>query len=258
MKQMKKIFVYFMLVAISLGALQGSNNEMAVVHADRTVYVTRTGSKYHTHKCGNGTYYASTESSARANGLEPCAKCFGSGYTYSPSSSGSKATNKIKLNKTSKVLVVGQSLKLKVKGTTSKVQWSSNKNKIAKVTSKGKVTAKKIGKAVITARIGSVKKKCNITVENPKLSETNFTIVEGEYKTIYLKGCSHDVDWISTDDSIADVYDGEIEAYSPGIVEIKAKVHGKTFKCIVTVLAEESIENESDLYGVSSFNAICN
>ena len=42
----------------------------------QTVLITRTGSKYHTHKCGNGTYYEATLDEALARGLTPCAKCY--------------------------------------------------------------------------------------------------------------------------------------------------------------------------------------
>ena len=41
-----------------------------------SIYVTKTGSCYHTHKCGNGTYYKSTLSAAKARGLRACQKCF--------------------------------------------------------------------------------------------------------------------------------------------------------------------------------------
>lgn len=44
----------------------------------RTVYITKTGSKYHyDNNCGNGTYYESTLYAAKSRGLEPCAKCAG-------------------------------------------------------------------------------------------------------------------------------------------------------------------------------------
>ncbi|SKA04201.1 hypothetical protein SAMN02745116_02225 [Pilibacter termitis] len=51
---------------------QAQSNEQA-----QTVYVTPTGSKYHTHKCGNGTYSPTTLDEAQARGLTPCKKCFG-------------------------------------------------------------------------------------------------------------------------------------------------------------------------------------
>jgi len=76
------------------------------------------------------------------------------------------AKAKPKLNKTKKTLFVKETLKLKVKNNKSKkkVTWKSSKPKIVKVGKSGKVTAKKIGKATITAKVGKKKLKCKITV----------------------------------------------------------------------------------------------
>ena len=54
---------------------------------------------------------------------------------------------------------------LRVKGTKKKVKWSSSKKSIATVSKKGKVRAKKAGKTVITAKVGSKNLKCRITVK---------------------------------------------------------------------------------------------
>ena len=48
------------------------------------------------------------------------------------------------------------------------MKWSSSKKKVVSVTSKGKVTAKKKGNAVITAKVGSKKYRCKIKVVLPK------------------------------------------------------------------------------------------
>ena len=75
------------------------------------------------------------------------------------------AASKVKLSKRKASLIKGQTLKLKVTGTKSKVKWSSNKKSVATVSSKGKVTAKKKGTATITAKVNGKKYKCKITVE---------------------------------------------------------------------------------------------
>ncbi len=75
-----------------------------------------------------------------------------------------QAKAKIKLNKTSITLQKGKSYTLKLKGTKKKVKWTSSKKTIATVTKKGKVTAKKPGTAVITAKIGKKKYKCKVKV----------------------------------------------------------------------------------------------
>lgn len=40
------------------------------------VMITRTGECYHTHKCGNGTYFWVSFSEAQSRGLRPCQKCY--------------------------------------------------------------------------------------------------------------------------------------------------------------------------------------
>lgn len=75
-----------------------------------------------------------------------------------------QAKAKIKLNKTSITLQKGKTYTLKLKGTKKKAKWTSSKKTIATVTKKGKVTAKKSGTAVITAKIGKKKYKCKVKV----------------------------------------------------------------------------------------------
>lgn len=213
------------------------------VHADTTVYITRTGEKYHTHKCGNGNYFPSSLSSAKAMGLTACSKCFpygapsnSSGSNGSGGSSTPKKTTKpIKINKTSVLLVKGKSVRLKIKNATQKVKWASTKTSVATVSSSGKVTAKKAGKAVITATVGSQKKKCTVKVESPKLNSAKIVMKVGETKTLKLKGCKHSVKWWSANSDIVKVAKGKLKAKDTGTTKIKVKVHGKTYSCKVTV-----------------------
>lgn len=69
------------------------------------------------------------------------------------------------LNYSKKTLKKGKIFTLKVTGAIGSVKYSSNKKSVASVTSKGKVTAKKKGKAVITAKANGVTLKCQITVK---------------------------------------------------------------------------------------------
>lgn len=71
---------------------------------------------------------------------------------------------KAALNNTKKVLQTGKSYTLKLTGTKAK-SWSSSNKSVATVNSKGKVTAKKAGTAIITCKGKDGKSyKCKVTV----------------------------------------------------------------------------------------------
>lgn len=82
-----------------------------------------------------------------------------------------KAKSKIKISNSKITLTVRQSKTLKVKGTKKKPKWSSSKKSVATVSKKGKVVAKKAGRATITAKIGKKKYKCKVTVKNKKKTQ---------------------------------------------------------------------------------------
>ena len=77
-RQIKIKFILWMfLFLLFSGGIREQNTNF--VWADTTVYVTPTGSKYHTHACGYGSYYPASLSEALARGLSPCSKCYGGG-----------------------------------------------------------------------------------------------------------------------------------------------------------------------------------
>lgn len=71
---------------------------------------------------------------------------------------------KSKINKTNLTLKIGKSYQLKIKGNKNKVKWSSSNKKIVSVTKKGKIKAKKLGKAKIYAKIKKRKLVCSVVV----------------------------------------------------------------------------------------------
>ena len=72
----------------------------------------------------------------------------------------------VKLSKTKATIYVGSTTPLKVKGTSQKAKWTSSKKSVATVNSKGKVTAKKSGKATISVKAANKKTyKCVVTVK---------------------------------------------------------------------------------------------
>ncbi|MCD8330593.1 MAG: Ig-like domain-containing protein, partial [Lachnospiraceae bacterium] len=95
---------------------------------------------------------------------------------------------KVTLSKTSLSLTVGKTSTLKAAHTPARttdsetVTWSSSDTSVATVSSAGKVTAKGVGTAKITAKIGSKKATCTVTVS--LAAPTLKTAVATGYKTI--------------------------------------------------------------------------
>lgn len=91
-------------------------------------------------------------------GLVLCVVCLaGSG--------GTKAQAAPKLNKKSATITVGQTVKLKVKGTKKKVKWSSTNKAVCTVNKSGLVKGKKAGSTVIKAKVKKKTLKCKVTVK---------------------------------------------------------------------------------------------
>ena len=68
-------------LAASQNYASSSNGYVATVNEDNIgsmVWITKTGSKYHSHgNCGNSKYVSQvTRESAEARGLDPCSKCY--------------------------------------------------------------------------------------------------------------------------------------------------------------------------------------
>ena len=112
---------------------------------------------------------------------------------------------------------------------------SSNKN-IATVSSKGVITAKKMGKAVITAKSSSVIFKVTLTVKNPKLNYTKKTIKKNKSFKLKVTGGSGKIIYITSNKKIATIKGkGKIIGKKKGKATITVKVCGLKLKCKVTV-----------------------
>ena len=88
------------------------------------------------------------------------------GNLPAPGTAVAEAASKPKLTKKKLSLTKGSTYKLRVKGSKSKVKWTSSKKSVANVSSSGVVKAKKKGSATITAKVKGKKLICKVTVKN--------------------------------------------------------------------------------------------
>lgn len=141
-----------------------------------------------------------------------------------------------KISKTALTIIKGQGASLTMKGTYQKVKWTSSNKKVATVSEYGYVKAVKKGTATITAKVGGVNYTCKVTVENPSLSNTKLTLVEGNTYTLKLNGNSQKVKWSSSNTDVATVSaKGAVTAKSNGYATIYATVGYKSYSCSLTV-----------------------
>ena len=155
-----------------------------------------------------------------------------------------------RISKRSKTLLKGQSFTLRVKGTSQKAKWSSSKRSVARVNSAGVVKAKKVGKAVITARVGNKKYTCTVTVKQPvnslKLNKTGIILKKGKSTTIKAKvkprsASNKQLVWKSSDSKIASVSSkGKVTARKAGSATITARTKdGSKLSASCVVLVQD-------------------
>lgn len=150
----------------------------------------------------------------------------------------------VRLNKSKQTMWVGDTLKLKVLHNKTKVKWSSSKKSVATVSAKGKVKAKKSGRAVITAKVKSKRYKCAIVVRRTTLSADKLTINYNSSMPLTLNNSKGAVRWTSSDTRIAYANGNEVLGKSVGEAVITAQCNGISYSCTVTVVSGETEQLE--------------
>lgn len=163
------------------------------------------------------------------------------------------------LNATSMTMAIGDTFKLKVTGAKAKSFRFSNE-KVATVSSKGVITAKKSGTAVITVQTDTKKLKCKIKVKKYVLNHSelvlykntvlNITDINAPYTFIdnvvsdrmLVSLCVNGnygkkkVKWSSADKKVATVdKNGMVTVQGVGQTTITAKIGNQKLKCKVKV-----------------------
>ena len=144
--------------------------------------------------------------------------------------------SKAGLNYKSAGLEVKETLSLKLNGVKGGVKWSSSNKTVASVSKKGKVTAKKSGKATIKAKAGKKAYSCKITVAPRKLNKTEADLKAGETLTLSLSNSFGTLKWASSDNKVATVSSkGVVTAKAAGQAVISVACNRKKYSCKVTV-----------------------
>ncbi len=239
------------------------------------------------------TWSTSNSKVATVSGGKITAKGVGTATITAKTANGKKATCKvtvknsktvnptsIKLSKTSVSLTKGKTTTLKAtvnpsNATNKKVTWSTSNSKVATV-SGGKITAKGVGTATITAKTANGKKAtCKVTVKNNTvksntvnptsiwLSDIFLTLTEGQSATVTTtifpsNATNKKVTWTTSNSKVATVSNGRITAKGVGTATITAKTsNGKTADCLVIVNSRYGIRVGSVTISVSG-NATSN
>lgn len=145
-----------------------------------------------------------------------------------------------------KTAYVGQKFSITIQSLAddAKVTYSSSNKTIAAVNSKGKVTAKKKGAAVITAKVTqngmTYRLKVKVTVKNPvvKLTASTKQLKAGTAYKFRAKayGIVGAVKWTSSNPDVASVTGkGKVTAKAAGNTTITATAGGKSAPCKLTV-----------------------
>ena len=167
------------------------------------------------------------------------------------------APAEVRLSRSSLALSVGEAYTLKstvlpndAKNKTCK--WYTSRSSVAAVSSTGKVTAKAVGTAVITAKtVNGKKATCKVTVKtmptSVKISPTALTLGKGESYTIkentnsgsYANAAN--LKWTSTNTRVVTVKKGSgnkaaLKAVGTGTASVRVTLYnGRTATCRVTI-----------------------
>jgi uncharacterized protein YjdB len=117
--------------------------------------------------------------------------------------------------------------------------WKSSNSKIASVNTYGKITAKKAGTTMITAKIRNAEASCRVKVNKTKISisKKSASMEHGEILQLFaVTSNNSQVSWKSNRRSIAVIDDnGFVTAMKPGEAVISASADGSKVTCKLTV-----------------------
>lgn len=138
---------------------------------------------------------------------------------------------KVKLSDTNVALYEEQTHKLEIKRTSKTIEWTSSNRNVATVSKQGNVTAKAKGNVTITAKVGTKRYTCNVTVRQSDLLIGKQTVTiesKGKYQFNITNRCKDfkQIKYKMLDSSIAEITI-EKEKTTKGTITILPKKAGK-------------------------------
>ncbi len=173
----------------------------------------------------------------------------------------------VKMEKTKVTCTAKERFSLKVKGTSRKATWTSSNKRIATVTKKGgNVVTKRAGRVTITAKVGSKKVKCRVTVKKaapkPYLTATSKTLRVGE-SFLLIQGQYTDYEsTFSYNDHIATIdHTGRVVATGIGQTKVlvnrgkDAQGRYRDYVCTINVVAGPAPACKHQWMDTSKYNS---
>ena len=130
-------------------------------------------------------------------------------------------------------LKVGDTYKLRPQSLNKRVSYKSSNFRIVDVMPSGKIIAKAVGTAIITATGHKYRAQCKVTVVG--ISAHNINLQVGEHARLSIKGSGKKVTWESNSKIVSVDEDGLVTALLPGLATITATISGKRLQCNVYI-----------------------
>ena len=148
-----------------------------------------------------------------------------------------------RLNEQDLVMVSGETFHLKLMNVNKRVTFRSSDFKVALVLFNGKIYARGVGTAVISAFFDDKRSQCLVHVI--ALNQETACVEVGEQLALIVRGTSDVAEWVSYNPRIATINsNGILTGKQEGITVVAAKVHGKLLRCKVRVKSQKENINK--------------
>jgi len=150
------------------------------------------------------------------------------------------AQSRVYLTKKKLTMMAGQQKRIRLKGASGKVAWSSSDEAVATVLD-GRITAVAEGTCEITAHNSGKKYICAVTVQEITLSQTDISLLRRRRVHLTVEGSDEEPVWRSSRPAVASVDEnGNVTGKKLGRCSITAQIDDIILSCSVRVIRRSS------------------